>query len=53
MPNICAITVSRVTEEAVFVTEGISEGERVAISQVFTLKALARFEQYGESDDGS
>jgi cobalt-zinc-cadmium efflux system membrane fusion protein len=46
-----AILISRVTEDAVFVTEGVSEGERVAVTQVFTLKALARFEQYGESDE--
>jgi cobalt-zinc-cadmium efflux system membrane fusion protein len=45
------VVVTRVTEDAVFVAEGVTEGERVAITQVFTLKALARFEQYGESEE--
>jgi cobalt-zinc-cadmium efflux system membrane fusion protein len=45
------VVVSRMTEDAVFVAEGVAAGDRVAITQVFTLKALARFEQYGESED--
>lgn len=45
------VVVSRVTDDAVFVTGGVDEGDRVAVTQVFSLKALARFEQYGESEE--
>lgn len=45
------VGVGRMTGVSAFITSGLAEGEEVAISQVFTLKALARFEQYGESED--
>lgn len=42
------ITIERVNDESVTVTDGLREGERVAVSQVFSLKALERFEQYAD-----
>lgn len=42
------ITIERVTEDQAIVTDGLSAGEEVAVSQVFSLKALERFEQYAE-----
>ena len=42
------ITLSRLNEETAFVSSGLYEGESVAITQVFNLKALSRFAQYGE-----
>ena len=42
------ITIGRVTEDQVIVAAGLDEGEEVAVSQVFSLKALGRFEQYAE-----
>ena len=42
------ITIGRVTEDRVIVAAGLDEGEEVAVSQVFSLKALGRFEQYAE-----
>ena len=42
------IQISRMTADTVFVSEGLEEGEHVAIDQVFTLKALSRFDLYGE-----
>ncbi len=43
-----AITISRVNEDKVLVNSGLEEGEEVAITQVFSLKALGRFDLYGE-----
>ncbi len=42
------LTIGRITADQVIVAEGLEEGEDVAISQVFSLKALGRFEQYAE-----
>ncbi len=46
-----AVTVERLTQAAALVTSGLEEGEEFAVSQVFTLKALARFERYGEDEE--
>lgn len=46
------VRLGRVTEDAAFVLEGLESGDRVAVTQVFALKALARFEQYGEAEEG-
>ena len=43
-----AITISRVNPDAVMVTAGLEAGEEVAVTQVFSLKALGRYEQYAE-----
>ena len=43
-----AITLSRVNADAVMVSSGLEAGEEVAITQVFSLKALGRYEQYAE-----
>ena len=43
-----AVTLLRMTEDTAFVSEGLSAGEFVAVDQVFTLKALSRFDIYGE-----
>ncbi len=42
------IEISRVNEQQIIVRSGLAEGEEVAITQVFSLKALGRFDQYGE-----
>lgn len=42
------IDVARVTETHAFVAEGLVEGEAVAVSDVFSLKALARFGEFAE-----
>lgn len=42
------ITPGRINEHQVLVVSGLDAGEEVATSQVFSLKALSRFEQYGE-----
>lgn len=42
------VTLMRVNESTAFVSEGLQPGEAVAITQVFTLKALSRFDQFGE-----
>ncbi len=42
------ITIGRITGDQVIVAAGLDEGEEVAVSQVFSLKALGRFEQYAE-----
>jgi cobalt-zinc-cadmium efflux system membrane fusion protein len=36
------------TDSGVIVSEGIQPGEKVAISELFTLKALIRFEEFAE-----
>ena len=43
-----ALTLGRVGEAFVVATDGIEAGEEVAVSQVFSLKALGRYAQYGE-----
>ncbi|MEP0548888.1 MAG: efflux RND transporter periplasmic adaptor subunit [Rhodothermales bacterium] len=43
-----AFTLGRVGESFVVATGGIEAGEEVAVSQVFSLKALGRYAQYGE-----
>ena len=42
------ITLLRVNASTAFVAEGLEPGEKVAITQVFTLKALSRFDLFGE-----
>lgn len=42
------IEIDRMNEDAVIVASGLNEGEQVAVNQVFSLKALSRFEMYGE-----
>ncbi|MFK7845311.1 MAG: efflux RND transporter periplasmic adaptor subunit [Rhodothermales bacterium] len=42
------IDISRIDNEKVMVQSGLAAGEEVAITQVFSLKALGRFDQYGE-----
>ncbi|NBC18211.1 MAG: efflux RND transporter periplasmic adaptor subunit [Bacteroidetes bacterium] len=42
------ITVDRLTEDQVIVAEGLDEGEEVAVTQIFSLKALGRYELYAE-----
>ena len=42
------ITIKELRNELVFVQEGLSEGEEVAVSNVFSLKALSRFDIISE-----
>ncbi|QXD15858.1 efflux RND transporter periplasmic adaptor subunit [Rhodocaloribacter litoris] len=42
------ISIERVGPGEAVVTAGLRDGEEVAVSQVFSLKALSRFEQYAE-----
>jgi cobalt-zinc-cadmium efflux system membrane fusion protein len=42
------VTLGRVGGEDVVVTDGLEPGEEIAASQVFSLKALGRYAQYGE-----
>ena len=42
------IKVQKLTGDAVIVDSGLKPGEKVAITQVFSLKALSKFEEYGE-----
>lgn len=41
------VEIARMTGDQILVSAGLREGETVATSQVFTLKALGRFEQFG------
>ena len=43
-----SIEIERVTANQAIVLSGVEEGELVAVSQVFSLKALDRYEQYSE-----
>lgn len=42
------VTLMRVNENTAFVSDGLAPGDAVAVTQVFTLKALSRFDQFGE-----
>lgn len=42
------IEIGRVDQDYLVVKAGLSAGDQVAITQVFNLKAISRFEQYGE-----
>ena len=42
------VEIERMAEDAVIVAAGLMEGEEVATSQVFSLKALGRYAQYAE-----
>ena len=42
------IIVADIGEGSVFVREGLSPGEEVAVSQVFSLKAISRFDIISE-----
>ncbi len=42
------VDLGRVGDDFVTVTAGLVDGEEVAVSQVFSLKALGRYEQYAE-----
>ena len=43
-----AIFTGRMSDNDVIVTAGLNEGEKIAISQVFSLKALAKFEEFAD-----
>lgn len=42
------IVLDRLTDNEAFVVSGLREGDRLAVTQVFALKALARFGDYAE-----
>lgn len=42
------IKVMEVGEENVFVSSGLLEGEKVAVSQLFSLKSLSRYDMIAE-----
>ncbi len=42
------ITIGRITGETVIVTGGLNNGDRLAVSQVFSLKALSRLSEFAE-----
>ena len=42
------VYVRRITGENVILESGLESGEEVAVSQVFSLKALARYEEFAE-----
>lgn len=46
--EIRTITIDRITQDSAIVSSGLSEGEEVAVSQVFSLKALGKFEEFAE-----
>ena len=42
------ISISRMTDNAAIVDSGLKDGEIVAVSQIFSLKALAKYEEFAE-----
>lgn len=42
------VEIERLDDETAIIMSGLEEGEEVAVTQVFSLKALSRFELYGE-----
>ena len=42
------IQLKKITDTAAIVESGLTGDEEVAISQVFSLKALSKFEEFGE-----
>jgi cobalt-zinc-cadmium efflux system membrane fusion protein len=42
------VKVARMTTEHAIINSGLEPGEKIAISQVFSLKALERFEQFAD-----
>jgi cobalt-zinc-cadmium efflux system membrane fusion protein len=42
------ILINRLTENRAIIESGLIEGERIATTQVFSLKALERFEKYAD-----
>lgn len=43
-----SVSLARITSDMVVVSEGLQDGDRVAINQVFSLKALAKFEEFAD-----
>ncbi len=43
-----AVVTGRMSEDEVIIISGLSEGESIATSQIFNLKALAKFEEFAE-----
>jgi cobalt-zinc-cadmium efflux system membrane fusion protein len=42
------IDIARITDEHAILNSGLEPGEKVAVTQVFSLKALERFEQFAD-----
>jgi len=42
------VLINRMTDEYAIIESGLKEGERIATTQVFSLKALERFEKYAD-----
>lgn len=42
------IEIERILQESAILSSGLEEGEEVAVSQVFSLKALGKFEEFAE-----
>lgn len=42
------VSIARITDEHAILNDGLEPGEKVAVTQVFSLKALERFEQFAD-----
>jgi len=42
------VDIARITDEHAILSGGLKPGEKVAVTQVFSLKALERFEQFAD-----
>ena len=42
------VRLQRMLQESVIIESGLTPGEEVAVSQVFSLKALGKFEEFAE-----
>jgi len=42
------VSLTRITSDMVVVSEGLQDGDRVAINQVFSLKALGKFDEFAD-----
>ncbi|MDR9417568.1 hypothetical protein [Gracilimonas sp.] len=42
------MSIARITDEHAILSGGLEPGEKVATTQVFSLKALERFEQFAD-----
>ncbi|MFO7844958.1 MAG: efflux RND transporter periplasmic adaptor subunit [Balneolaceae bacterium] len=46
--EIRSVSIERILQESAIVSSGLEDGEEVAVSQVFSLKALGKFEEFAE-----
>ena len=43
-----SVVIDKIYDQSAIISKGLTEGEEIAVNQIFSLKALLRYEDYAE-----